>query len=80
MDVDNLLFSMKIITDNARVMQTDINKLESDVSGLQSNGVNINVSNQVTANSNDPVSSGAVYTYVKRKFKQCRRKYGGHFI
>jgi hypothetical protein len=47
-----------------RLLQTDINKLESDVSGLQSNGVNINVSNQVTANSNDPVSSGAVYTYV----------------
>lgn len=66
MDVDNLLLSMKIITENTKMIQSDINKLESDISTLQSTGVNVNVSNQVVANSNNPVSSGAVYTYVNQ--------------
>ena len=66
MDEENIMVSMSMITENAKIMQLNLNKIASDVSFLQETGVNIEVSNQVTANSNDPVSSGAVYTYVNQ--------------
>ena len=66
MDRDELLLSLRLLTDNTKIMQSDINKVQGDVRTLRSERVKVNVSNQVTANSNSPVSSGAVYTYVNQ--------------